>query len=412
MNKTLTVRRALLIFTPILLVACFLTSQLCYRFMYVPARSKYQQMAAEITEQMTEKDALLVELKRVKGLFDGKYVGSLKEGEILDAVLEAYVRATGDGYAEYYDAEEYKALLQSYEGQGEGIGVRISEDASGRLIVVYAEKEAPAYKAGVRAGDEIVAVEGKRVTEIGADAASNMLIGKKDTEAVFTVKNAQGEREVSVTRKEVNYSTVLYSLEEGKIGYLRILSFASTTYKEFKAAVDDLEKQGAVALVFDLRQNGGGLLSSVHDVLDYLIADGTKEEPKVVVTTKDKNENEQRYICDDGHSVTLPMAVLTDGRTASAAELFAAALRDYELAILVGQTTYGKGVAQSTYELGDGTAVRLTTAKYFPPCGENYDGQGVKPHIEASSEGLNSYLTARGEDPVYLAALEGLKSNK
>jgi carboxyl-terminal processing protease len=222
------------------------------------------------------------------------------------------------------------------------------------------------------------------------------------------VKNARGEREISVTREEVSYSTVLYSLEEGKIGYLRILSFSSTTYKEFKAAVDDLEKQGAAALVFDLRQNGGGLLSSVHDVLDYLISDGTKEEPKVVVTTKDKNENEQRYICDDGHSVALPMAVLIDGGTASAAELFAAALRDYELALLVGQTTYGKGVAQSTYELGDGTAVRLTTAKYFPPCGENYDGQGVKPHTESSSEGLNIYLTPRGEDPVYMAALEGL----
>ncbi|MBQ9129899.1 MAG: PDZ domain-containing protein, partial [Clostridia bacterium] len=310
MKKTLTVRRALLIFTPILLVACFLTSQLCYRFMYIPARSKYQQMAAEITEQMTEKDALLNELKRVKGLFDGKYVGSLSEKELLDAVINAYVDATGDKYAEYYTAEEYAALLQSYEGQGVGIGVRISTDASGRLMVVYAEKEAPAYKAGVRAGDEIVAVEGKRVSEIGSDAASTMLIGKKGTEAVFTVKNGQGEREISVTREEVSYSTVLYSLEEGKIGYLRILSFSSTTYKEFKAAVDDLEKQGAAALVFDLRQNGGGLLSSVHDVLDYLISDGTKEEPLVVVTTKDKNENEQRYICDDGHSVALPMAVL------------------------------------------------------------------------------------------------------
>lgn len=398
-----------MIFTPILLVACFLTSQLCYRFMYIPVRSKYQQMAAEITDQMTERDSLILELKKIKGLFDGKYVGALDEKVLIEAVMKAYVENTGDKYAVYYTSEDYTALLQSYEGQGEGIGVRISENGEGRLIVVYAEESGPAYKAGVRAGDEIVAVEGKSVSELGADTASKMLVGKKGSEAVFTVKNAQGEREISVTREEVNYSTVLYSLEENNVGYLRILSFSNTTFKEFKKAVDDLEKQGATALVFDLRQNGGGLLSSVHDVLDYLIADGTKEEPKVVVTTKDKNQNEQRYICDDGHSVTLPMAVLTDGHTASAAELFAAALRDYELAVLVGQTTYGKGVAQSTYEVGDGSAVRLTTAQYFPPCGQNYDGVGVKPHIEASSEGLNIYLTPHSEDPVYIAALEGLK---
>ena len=408
MNKTLTVKRALLIFTPILLVACFLTSQLCYRFMYIPTRSKYQQLAAEITEEMTEKDGLLKELKRVKTLFDSKYVGDLSQEALIEAVMDAYVNASGDRYAKYYNATEYAALLQDYEGQGVGIGVRVSERSDGRLIVVYVEKDAPADKAGVKAGDEIVAVEGKRVSDIGADKASEMLVGQKGSEAVFTLKNEKGEREVSVTRKDVNYSTVLYSLEEGKIGYLRILSFSNGTYKEFKKAVDELEGMGAGALVFDLRQNGGGLLNSVHDVLDYLIADGSEEEPKVVVTTKDKNNNEQRYICDDGHKVDLPMAVLIDGRTASAAELFAAALRDYDLAVLVGQTTYGKGVAQSTYELGDGTAVRLTTAQYFPPCGQNYDGQGVKPHVEASSEGLNLYLTPKSEDPVYLAALAEL----
>ena len=127
-----------------------------------------------------------------------------------------------------------------------------------------------------------------------------------------------------------------------------------------------------------------------------------------MVTTKDKKQNEKRYICDDGHSVSLPMAVLIDDQTASAAELFAAALRDYELALLVGTTTYGKGVAQSTYELTDGTAVRLTTSYYFPPCGQNYDGQGVAPHVEASSQGLNIYLTPKDQDPVYLAALAEL----
>lgn len=408
MKKQLTLRQAFAIFLPVLLVSVVLTTQLCYRFMYIPARSNYQNLAAELSEKYDEKDRLLKELKRIKGYFDGKYVGDLDEEALISAVMKEYIRATGDRFAQYYTKEEYSALLASYDSEGVGIGMRVSATSDNRLLVAYVEKDSPAAAAGVKAGDEILSVEGKAVGVVGIETAMALLAGQENSEAVFAVKNEDGQRELSVTRKKMNYATVIYSMENGKMGYIRILSFANSTAKELETALKTLQDQGAEKLIFDLRQNGGGLLTSVHDALDLLIADGTKEQPKVVVTTVDKNKNETRYVCDDGKSVALQMAVLIDEKTASAAELFASALRDYDMATLVGQTTYGKGVAQSTYELEGGSAVRLTTAKYYPPCGESYDGVGIIPHIEAESGNINLYLTPHEEDPVYMAAFGAL----
>ena len=408
MKKQLTLGRALTVFLPLLLICCVLTAQMCYRFMYIPARSNYQSLAAALSEKYDEKDALIKELKSIKELFDGKYVGELDEQALIAAVMRAYVKTTGDRFAAYYTPEEYEKLQASYESQGEGIGVRVSATSDGRLLIAHVEKKSPAEEAGIQKGDEILSVEGQSVLEIGTERATELLVGKEGSEAVFSVKGESGTREVSVTRKKINYATVIYSLEEGQVGYLRILSFGNTTCKEMEDAIKELTAKGALKLVFDLRQNGGGLLSAVHDMLDLLIKDGTMEEPRILLSTIDKNKNEKRYLCDDGKSVDLPMAVLIDEHTASAAELFAAALRDYEMARLVGTTTYGKGVAQSTYELEDGSAVRLTTSYYYPPCGENYDGVGVAPHREVSGQGLNIYLTPLSQDPVFGATLEEL----
>ena len=409
LKKQLTLGRALAFILPTLLVTSILTTQLCYRFMYLPAVRESQRQLAQLTAQYEEKDALLKELESIHGLFEKNYVGSLEKQALVDGVMKAYIEKTGDRFAAYYSPEEYAALEASLHSEGVGVGMRVSNTSNGRLIVAHVEKDGPAQKAGVKARDEILSVDGQRVSKIGAEKALALLAGAEGSEAVFSVYDGESEREVSVTRQKMNYATVHYDLEEDT-GYLLILSFASTTPKELEKAVKELQEQGAARLIFDLRRNSGGLLSSVHDALDLLIADGSKEEPKVVVTTIDKNQNETRYLCDDGKSVDLPMAVLVDKGTASAAELFAAALRDYELGVIVGETTYGKGVAQSTYKLESGGAVRLTTAKYYPPSGQGYDGIGVVPHKEVKSDNVNLFLTPHGEDPVYQAALEELTS--
>ena len=186
------------------------------------------------------------------------------------------------------------------------------------------------------------------------------------------------------------------------------LSFTSSTFDECKKALESAEKNGAEALVFDLRGNGGGTLTSVYQTLDYLIPDGSEEDPRVVVTTTDALDNKRRYLCTDGHGVDLPTAVLTDGSTVSAAELFAAALRDYEMAVLVGEKTFGKGVAQSTVTLSDGSAFKLTTATYDPPSGVNFNGVGLVPDVNASTGGVGYELLPTEEDPVFLAAKAAL----
>ncbi|MBQ8399510.1 MAG: PDZ domain-containing protein [Clostridia bacterium] len=409
MKRKITLARALCIFLPIMIVLCIFTVQLCYRFMYLPAQGQYKALAAELSQKYEETDQLIIDLKEIKELFDGKYVGELEEEQIIEQVLDAYVQATGDRYAKYYTAKEYEEQQASYEGQGVGVGMRVFITQDGRILVAYVEKDSPAHKAGILPGDEVIAVGDEKVSEIGTDKASELMLGQEGSEAVFTVKNADGQREVSITRQAVSYSTVLYDLENG-MGYVRILSFGKNTPKEFSEAVDALQRAGAKALIFDVRQNGGGLLDSVHEMLDYLIEDGKEGAERVVAVTVDNKQNEKQYVCGDEHSVDLPMAVLVDGQTASASELFAAALRDYEMAVIVGQTTYGKGVAQTTYLLDDGSAVRLTTALYNPPSGENYDGKGVEPSISASSEGLNIYLTPHSEDPVYIAAQKELNN--
>ena len=202
-----------------------------------------------------------------------------------------------------------------------------------------------------------------------------------------------------------------FELREGQIGYIRILSFRNSGVQEFKRAVDALTEAGAKALILDVRSNGGGTLTAVHKMLDYLLPDTDAEgEERVVVSLTDKRNNVTQYTCSDEHEVDLPMAVLTNRGTASAAELFAAALRDCVGAKLVGKTTYGKGVAQESVLLKDGSAVKLTSSAFLPPSGKSFDGVGLVPDLETDDSGVNIYLVPYGQDPTYSAAeklLEG-----
>ncbi len=350
---------------------------------------------------------------------DFSYEGVDQEA-LMTSVLKAYVAATGDIYAEYYTKEEFEALTSESQGKMEGIGVSVINSVwegytAIKLIMVY--PNSPAEQAGLKPGDLVVAVKQNgtyvSVDEIGGyTMAVNCLRGLAGTQAEFLVKRPEGgsyrQIEFSITRAAFEAVSVTGKVSETDpaVGIVTIMQFDLPTPEQFEAIVDDLLAKGCTKFVFDVRNNPGGDLESIRAVLSYFL-----EEGNLVVSTKDKNGNEKKdvvqelkhsgaySVCDVtkeeiGKYKGLTFCVLTNGNTASAAELFTATMRDYDLGTIVGETTYGKGCMQSIYDLstagpyyglyGIEGGLKLTTKMYFPACGESYHGIGIAPHVEVT----------------------------
>lgn len=403
-----------LILTGVLCIflSVIITMQLCARYMLLDTREEYERKLSDLTKELDpdyggkEYTDPASKFKAAYDLFTDNYIGKIDNALLSDILLDTFISQTGDEYAKYYDPEEYAAYQTKSAGKTAGIGVTVSETPDGRMVVIYVEKDSPAERAGIKVGFEILAADRHTVKEEGYDAVCAFMQGEAGKELLLTLLfDDNTEHELSIERKILDYSTVRYSLEDGNIGYIRILSFASNTFEQFKKAVDDLAAKGAEKLIFDLRANEGGTLESLRKTLDYLIEDKDKDgNEQILMRTVDAKKNENQYVCSDEHAVALPMAVLTDEKTASSAELFACALRDYEMAKIVGKTTFGKGTAQGIVTMKDGSALIMTVAFCDPPKSENFDKKGVKPDIEADDDGINIYLIPLSEDPVYLAA--------
>ena len=372
---------------------------------------------------------------------------------LMESVIKAYVAATGDIYAEYYTKEEFEAMTSESQGKMQGIGVSVVNSTLEYNGVTYSVIEiimvypgSPAERADVRPGDMVISLkhEGEEyaVSAIGYSAALNYLRGESGTKAEFTVMRKQGAEytpvEFSVVREafETLSVTTRISKTDAKVGIVSILQFDLTTPEQFEKAVDDLLAKGCTKFVFDVRNNPGGDLESIKAVLSFFLAEGD-----LIVSTKDKNGREEfDYVqvvkhsnpsyagCDVtqndiGKYKDLTFSVITNGNTASAAELFTATMRDYQLGKIVGQTTYGKGCMQSIFDLsktgpyyrlyGVEGGLKLTTQMYFPACGESYHDIGIAPHVEVelSAEALeyNLYVLPEELDDQLLAAIDQMK---
>ena len=341
-------------------------------------------------------------LAEISALLDANYMGEQDKTAQREAMLHAYVAADGDLYGRYYSVEEYRELTESLAGQNVGIGVTITEaEEKNGLLVLWISENSPAALAGIQPGDVLVTVDGQAYSTLGYEGFVSAIRGEIGSR--LTVGFFRGDEllEKQITRSAYTASTVIYgTVAGGKIGLIRILSFDEPTADQFAAAVAALREQGVEALIFDVRDNPGGLLDGVVAVLDPLLPEGT------ICTTR-KKDGEQKVYSSDANALDMPMAVICDGETASAAELFTAALRDYKKAVTVGKTTYGKGVAQSTYALSDGSAVKMTTSYYDPPCGVNYDGVGITPDVEVElpeEAKKTSFLALTEEEDTQLAA--------
>ena len=339
-----------------------------------------------------------------------RYMGEFDPDEAMEAALKQYVESLNDPFSVYMTNEQADGFIDGAFGEKVGIGVRIYRYTDPVGMYVYQViGGSPAEEYGVLEGDIVIGVDGTEVTEENYNALVDSVSGEEGTTVTITVLREGNPVDIPVVRGNFVASSVEYKMLNSaeNIGYIRILSLASDTASSFKNAVTMLQKMGAKKYIFDVRNNSGGYLSSIIEVLDMLLPEGP------IVRYNDANGNETSDNSDASTIISAPMAVLMNGRTASAAELFSSALKDYELAVLVGETTFGKGVMQTLFTLPNGDTLKLTTSTYSPPFSENYNLVGVKPHIEVSlPEDKEYYMLSEKEDTQLQAAITALEGEE
>lgn len=290
---------------------------------------------------------------------------------LMEGAYKGFVEALGDPYSTYMTAEEYENWIINIQGEYSGIGVTFTQDQEGRFIVISVEKESPAEKAGMKSGDIITKVNDK--TYDNMELLANDIKGKEGTSVKITYVRDGDEKSADITRKKIVQHSVYHEMIDEATGYINITSFMDNTYDDFKSALDDVESKGAKNLILDVRDNGGGLLTSCVDVADEFLDKG------IVVYVEGRDQERKEYKSKDGKT-DLETVVLINENSASAAEILAAALKDNGFK-LIGQTTFGKGVIQSTVELKDGSALKWTIMQYFSPKGNVINKKGVTPEI-------------------------------
>ncbi len=328
--------------------------------------------------KVTEKE-VSKKLNKLNALIDKYYLyeDEIDTDKLAEGIYSGYTSALGDKYTVYYDEDETKALMESTSGTFSGVGATLTKDAdTGYATIVNVYEDSPAEKAGLKAGDILEKIDDHEVGDEQLDTVVSWIKGEKGTDVKITVLRDGEELELTATRDTIEVKTVSYEMKENQIGYIRVSEFDTVTYDQFKEALDDLENQGMQGLVVDLRNNPGGSLDTVTNMLRLLLPEGT------IVSTKDKNGKKDEITCDGTHEFKKPMAVLVNQYSASASEIFSGAVQDYGTAKIVGVTTYGKGVVQQLMDLGDGTCLKVTIAEYYTPNGRSINGKGVEPDVE------------------------------
>lgn len=321
------------------------------------------------------------------------YLNDIDYGKMGDIIYKAMVSGLDDKYAVYYTKDEYKDISEKTKGEFCGIGAYISQGKNDNsLKVAGVVKGGPAEKAGIKKGDIIVEVDGENIQGKDSSYAVSKMKGKKGTNVSISVVRKGNKKPITfnIKREVIHDNTVSYKMLDNNIGYISVSAFETVTKKQFKSAVDCLEKKNEKGLIIDLRDNGGGLLDTALDMLDHILP------KKLVVYTKDKNGVAEEYYTKDDKEIKIPIVILVNGNSASASEVFCGALRDYGKAKLLGTKTFGKGIVQSSFAFRDGTGLKFTTSKYYTPKGINIHGTGFEPDIKVKSNGKMTALKESG----------------
>ncbi len=316
-------------------------------------------------------------LNNLDKIVKSEYIGDVDDEAVMDGMLKGYISGIGDKYAAYYNEEEYANLVLSLSGKMTGIGVTVSYDEKAQAIkVIGVTANSPADGAGIAEGDMIIGVDGLTVANDGYNAVVESIAGNEGESVTLTVIKADtgSTSELKIVRAVVSYSSVSSRIINDYIGVVQITEFNKSTPEEFKKIMEKLKSSGINSFIFDLRNNLGGELDAVCSVLDYILPEG----PIVRLLNAD---GEETVISSDKNCLKGNICVLTNNYTASAAELFSSAIKDYKLGYLVGTVTYGKGRVQSIKKFADNTGMKISTELYMPPFSDNFDGIGVFPDI-------------------------------
>lgn len=343
----------------------------------------------------------------VQEIIETYFIDDYDEDTLADGAAAGMVDATGDEWSYYLSADEVAAYEESMANAYVGVGITITEDAeAGGMRVEEVAAGGPAEEAGIRVDDLLLAVEGEDVLPLGIDGTRNLVRGEEGTRVNMHFSRNGTEYDVSVERRSIETPVVTGELLDGSIGYIKIDNFDERSAAETIAFVKDLIGQGAEALLFDVRFNPGGYADELVKVLDYLLPEGD------LFRSVDYAGREE-VDTSDASCVELPMAVLVNEDSYSAAEFFAAALQEYEWATIVGSQTYGKGNFQTAFYLSDGSMVNLSIGKYYTPGGKSLTETGVTPDVVVDLDDEQyalSYYNAleQADDPQFQAAIDTL----
>ncbi len=338
-------------------------------------------------------------------LLDLYYYYDMDIDALEEILCDGIVEATGDKYAAYYTTEEYAKILEDNSGKYCGIGVVVQKNTdTNEITVTKFLKGSSAEAAGMLVGDIIVKVNDQEVTDIGMSAAVDLIKGEEGTEVTLTVLRDDEFVELKMKRTVIDAESVTCEMID-EVLYVYIESFDDNTPEQFRNALNFGKANNAKGIIYDLRDNPGGSLVSVVDMLDMIVDEG------LLVYVQDRAGNRTEHKADDDESLTLPMVCLVNERSASGAELFSGTLKDYDIATIVGKTTYGKGVVQTLRQLTDGSAIKFTTSKYFTGGGTDIDGVGVIPDVdvELNEDAIVNGVVIRELDEQYKTAMEELK---
>ena len=331
------------------------------------------------------------------------YLKEMTEEELQTGIYNGMVEALDDKYAAYYTAEELAAQLEKNEGVYYGIGAYVMMDAETQTPYISGVIEGtPAEEAGLRMGDIIYAVEDTATFQMSLEEVTGLIKGEEGTAVTLTIVRDGEAFEQNVVRRKVNNPTVSSRMLDEEIGYIGITEFKDITVDQFTEAYAVIKGSGAKALVLDLRGNPGGLLGAVVSIGQQILPEG------LIVYTEDKSGERVEYRCDGEKEIQIPMVVLVNGGSASAAEVLTGAIKDYGVGTIMGTTTYGKGIVQKIIALSDGSAVKLTTSGYFTPKGNNIHGKGIEPDIVVEFD-AEAYYGEKQTDNQLEAAQEYLK---
>lgn len=362
---------------------------------YTSSTNQYLIISPSGIKQTAKSDILtnktVKKIDELMSYIDLYYNDDYDEEDIRNAIYAGTLEGLGDPYSVYYAADEYKDMQINTSGNYYGIGAALLQDAKTKEVTISKVYEGtPAEEAGLKDGDQIIKVNDTESTSKELSALVEEIRGEEGTTVHLQVYRASNNKtfEIDVERKNVELPSITSKMLDGGIGYIQISEFQSKTDEQFKSALADLKKQGMKSLIVDVRSNPGGLINTASNILDQILPEGT------VVYTKDKYGKREDYT-SDSNCLDCPIAVLVNENSASASEIFAGAIKDYNYGTLIGTKTFGKGIVQTVLPLEDGDAVKLTTAKYYTPKGNYIHGVGIEPDIELT------YKYSGPEDEAY-----------